>query len=276
MIRGNLMSGPALSWEQDRPSSARLTDALLGGQDHYECDRALRRRLLAVAPDAGAVAGERRQWLLRALRHLAVGRGIGQFLDLGCGLPTVDNTHQIVQRLRPGAQVVYVDHDPLVQVHGRVMLEENDHVHISGADLTDPGAVLGDPVVYRHLDFERPVAVLLCDVLHHVESLDRAQAIVLGYAEQLAPGSYLLLTHDHLPAGDPPRAELVRRIDAVLADAGLASVHRGLAEIVSLFAGLDLVEPGVVPLHEWWPSGPRLLPLGDQHFLSLGGVARKR
>ncbi|MBB4689705.1 SAM-dependent methyltransferase [Amycolatopsis jiangsuensis] len=275
MVRGNVMPGPAVSWDQDRPSSARLSDALLGGQDHYACDRAVLRRLLRVAPAAREVAGERRQWLLRTLRYLATRRGVDQFLDLGCGLPAAENTHQIVTRFRPGAEIVYVDHDPVVQVHGRAVLEENDHVHVSGADLTDPGATLGDPVVYRYLDFDRPVAVLLCDVLHHVESLEHAQYVVRGYRDQLAPGSYVLLTHDHLPE-DPARAELACRIGEVLAAAGLHTVHRDLAEIVSLFAGLDLLEPGVVPLHEWWPSGPRLLPLSDQHFLSLGGVARTR
>ncbi|WP_051791604.1 SAM-dependent methyltransferase [Amycolatopsis jejuensis] len=261
-------------WSHDRPSSARLTDALLGGHDHYACDRDLVRRLLDVTPDAAVPAREQRQWLVRTIRHLAAQCGIDQFLDLGSGLPAPENTHQVAQRYRPGARVVYVDHDPVVQVHGRAVLEENEHTHVSGADLADPGATFGDPVVYRHLDFERPVAVLLCGVLHQVASADEARYIVRSYVSELAPGSYLLLTHDHVP-GDAASGDLVRRLGAVLGREGLDTVHRERGEIESFFAGLELVEPGVVPLHEWWPEGPRFAPLSKMHFLRLGGVGRK-
>ncbi|MGA6088860.1 S-adenosyl methyltransferase [Amycolatopsis sulphurea] len=275
MIRANLRSGPATLWDMDRPSLARFADALLGGHDHYGCDRALLQRLLTVAPYAREVAHERRRWQLRVLRHLIRSEGVDQFLDLGCGMPTTDNTHQIAQRLLPGAQVVYVDHDPVVQVHGRAVLEENECVHVTGPDLTDPGATLGDPIVYRHLDFERPVVLLLCDVLHHVPRLEHAQYVVRSYIDQLAPGSFVLITHDRLPP-DKACAALARDLDRVLGEAGLGSTRRDRAGIVSLFTGLELIEPGVVPLHEWWPCGPRLLPVSHQHLLSLGGVAAKR
>jgi hypothetical protein len=277
MTPGDLVSGTARPDRLygSRVSQARLSDALLGGQDHYEDDREALRRLLEIAPDAQLMAREQRAWLVRVVRHLAAERGIDQFLDLGSGLPAEENTHQVAQRHRPGAEVVYVDHDPVVQVHGRAVLEENEHTHITGADLTDPGATFGDPVVYRHLDFERPVAVLLCSILHHVESLERAQYIVRSYVDELPSGSYLLLTHHHEPPDDPPRQALAHTLDAEFAGTCLGTVHRSRAEIASFFTGLELLDPGLAPLHDWWPDGPRMTPLTDLNLMTLGGVALK-
>jgi hypothetical protein len=130
-------------------------------------------------------------------------------------------------------------------------------------------------VVYRHLDFERPVAVLLCSVLHHVESLDRARYIVRSYVDQLPPGSYLVLTHHHEPPDDPPRQALAHTLDAEFEGTCLATVHRSRAEIASFFAGLDLLAPGLAYLHDWWPDGPRMKPLTDLNLMTLGGVALK-
>ncbi|MFF4595644.1 SAM-dependent methyltransferase [Amycolatopsis sp. NPDC001319] len=270
-----MVSGTSTRFDHDRPSLARLSDALLGGCDHYEADRVMLQRLLAVAPGAQAMAREHREWLMRVVRHLAADRGIDQFLDLGSGMPTAENTHEVAQRHNPDARVVYVDNDPVVQVHGRAVLETNDRTHVSGADLTDPGATLGDPIVYRHLDFDRPMALLLCSIVHHIDNLDRAQFIVRSYVDQLAPGSYLLLTHHHTPPADPPRQALAHLIDSTFQGTGLGTVHRSREEIESFFTGLELLEPGLGPLHEWWPDGPRMIPLGDLNYLTLGGVARK-
>ncbi|WP_239154618.1 SAM-dependent methyltransferase [Amycolatopsis sp. FDAARGOS 1241] len=259
----------------DQPNLARVSDALLGGCDHYEADRAAVRRLLDIAPGAETMAREHRAWLVRVVRFLAAERGVDQFLDLGSGLPAAENTHQVAQRHNPDARVVYVDNDPVVQVHGRAVLEENDRTHVSGADLTDPGATLGDPIVYRHLDFDRPMALLLCGVLHHVDVLDRAQHIARTFAAELCPGSYLVLTHHHAPTDDPPRQALAQLLDSTFEGTALATVHRSRAEIASFFTGLNLLDPGLGYLHDWWPDGPRLTPLDDLNFLTLGGVALK-
>ncbi|MEV6909953.1 SAM-dependent methyltransferase [Amycolatopsis sp. NPDC051071] len=262
-----------LPLDYSKPNLARMKDALLGGHDYYEVDRQAVADLLALAPDSATMAKEFRAWASRVVRFLAGTRGIDQFLDLGSGLPTVENTHQSAQRYNPDALVVYVDHDPVVQAHGLALLE--DHlVHVSGADLTDPEQTLADPVVVEHIELDRPVAVILNSVLHHIEDLGKAQAIVRAYVDAIAPGSYVLLTHDFTP-GDGARGALARKLDDLMAETGHRTVHRSREEIESLFDGLEVLEPGVVHLHQWWPEGPRLVPLTDLNHLSLGGVGFK-
>src|SRR4051794_19826164 len=124
---------PVVALDHNKVSLARLTDAMLGGHDHYEVDREAKRQIVAIAPDFPAIATEHRAWMMRVIRFLAAGRGIDQFLDLGSGLPTSENTHEVAQKYHPDAQVVYVDNDPVVQVHGRALLEENYLTHVSGA-----------------------------------------------------------------------------------------------------------------------------------------------
>ncbi|WP_328450863.1 MULTISPECIES: SAM-dependent methyltransferase [unclassified Amycolatopsis] len=278
MTPGDLRSGAeggAAALDFSKASLARLSDALLGGHDHYEVDREAMRRLLAIAPGARTMAKEHRDWLVRAVRFLAGKRGIDQFLDLGSGMPTAENTHQVAQRYNPDAQVVYVDIDPVVQVHGRALLEENYLTHVTGADLTKPVETLADPVVREHLDFSRPVALILTSIVHHIDDYDRAKKIVSEYVAALAPGSYLLLTHNFDPEEDSPRQELARLLETSFQGTGLGSVHRSREQIASFFDGLELLRPGLVYLHEWWPDGPRIHPLSELNFLTLGGVARK-
>ncbi|MEV7549553.1 SAM-dependent methyltransferase [Amycolatopsis sp. NPDC089917] len=259
--------------DYDKPNLARMKDALLGGHDHYEIDRQAVEAFLTVAPDGAVVAKEFRSWASRAIRFLAGTREVGQFLDLASGMPYVENTHQTAQRHNPDALVIYVDDDPVVQAHGLALLE--DHlVHVSGADPRDPEKTLSDPVIADNLELDRPVAVLFNAVLHHIEDLDEARAVVHGYLDVLAPGSYLLLTH-YYTDGAGPRGEFARKLDGLMAGIGYPTVHRSRDEIESLFDGLDLLEPGLVHLHEWWPEGPRLAPLTQLNHLSLGGVAVK-
>ncbi|RSM38490.1 hypothetical protein DMA12_32830 [Amycolatopsis balhimycina DSM 5908] len=278
MTPGDLRSGTeggAASLDFSKASLARLSDALLGGHDHYEVDREAMRRLLAIAPGARAMAKEHRDWLVRAVRFLAGKRGIDQFLDLGSGMPTAENTHEVAQRYNPDAQVVYVDNDPVVQVHGRALLEENYLTHVTGADLTRPAETLADEVVTEYLDFSRPVALILTSIVHHIDDFERAKRIVAAYVDALAPGSFLLLTHHFDPEEDSPRQELARLLETSFQGTGLGSVHRTREQIAAFFEGTELLRPGLVYLHEWWPDGPRLHPLSELNFLTLGGVARK-
>ncbi|MEV6876054.1 SAM-dependent methyltransferase [Amycolatopsis sp. NPDC051128] len=279
MTPGDLRSGiegGSASLDFSKASLARLSDALLGGHDHYEVDREAMRRLLAIAPGAQAMAKEHRDWLMRAVRFLAGNRGLDQFLDLGSGMPTAENTHEVAQRYNPDAQVVYVDNDPVVQVHGRALLEENYLTHVTGADLTRPADTLADEVVKEYLDFSRPVALILTSIIHHIDDFERAKAIVAEYVDALAPGSYLLLTHNFDPEEDSPRQELARLLETSFQGTGLGSVYRTREQIMALFEGTELLPPGLVHLHEWWPDGPRMHPLSELNFLTLGGVARKR
>jgi SAM-dependent methyltransferase len=259
----------------ERPTLAGLHDALLDGHDHYAPDRAALAALLEIAPGAQAAAKDHRAWMHRVIRFLTVRRGIDQYLDLGSGLPTAENTHQVVQRHNPEAHVVYVDDDPVVQAHGRALLEENDRTFVSGADLTKPGETLLDPVLARNLDFTRPLGLIVCSVAHHIDDLERARKIVHSYVDALAPGSYVLLSHLYDPRDGGERSTLAVAQGKQFQGTGFGSVCRDRDEIASLFEGLELIPPGLVHPHEWWPEGPRLTSLTDSHFTTLAGVGRK-
>ncbi|MEV8606961.1 SAM-dependent methyltransferase [Amycolatopsis sp. NPDC051373] len=258
----------------DRPGNARVYDALMGGRDHYAADRAVLRQILELAPAAQTMAQEVRQWLVRAVRMLTDRLGVDQFLDLGSGFPTVENTHQVAQRVNPEAQVVYVDHDPVVQAHGRALLAENDYTHMVGADLLDPERTLAHPDVTAHLDFERPLGLILCAVVHHIPDFAVAKAVVKAYVDALAPGSYLVLLHQYNPADGSAAAELATALQSRFAATGLDTLYRTREEIASLFDGLELLPPGLTHPHLWWPGGPRLAPLTPTNFTTLAGVAR--
>lgn len=259
----------------DRPNLARLVDALLGGRDNYAVDRALVDKLLALDPDACQMARDHRSWVQRCLRLLATAHGVDQFIDLGSGLPTTDNTHQIVQRYNPDARVVYVDNDPVVQAYGRALLEENEVTHMASCDLTDPAAALAAPELAQHIEFTRPVGLLMCSVVHHVLDDAEAAKVVRGWVELLPSGSFLVLTHHYDPADDGEHSALARRLQTAFVDTPLQSVYRTRAQIEDYFHGLDLVPPGLGKLHDWWPDGPRMRGLPKMAHTILGAVARK-
>ncbi|GGS60977.1 MULTISPECIES: SAM-dependent methyltransferase [Actinokineospora] len=259
----------------DRPNQARLVDALLGGRDNYAADRALVSLLLEVDPGARQAARDHRDWVLRCLRLLATAHGVDQYIDLGSGLPTTDNTHQIVQRHRSDARVVYVDNDPVVQAYGRALLEDNDLTHMAPCDLTDPHAALSAPELARVIDFDRPIGLMMCSVIHHILDDAVAAKVVRGWVDLLPSGSYVLLTHQCDPEDGGEHSALAHRLDAALRDTPIAGVHRRRATIEGYLDGLEMVEPGLSLLHEWWPDGPRMLPLTGMNHLMLGAVARK-
>jgi SAM-dependent methyltransferase len=256
----------------ERPSIARVTDALMGGQDHYAPDRAVLRQILDIAPGSPAMAREVRQWLVRAVRYLTDRLGVDQFLDLGAGFPTVENTHQVAQKYNPEARVVYIDNDPVVQAHGRALLVDNDFTHISGNDLLRPGETL--TAVERFIDFDRPVGLVLCAIVHHITDLQQAQQVVKSYVGALAPGSYLVLLHQHNPADGSEAAAVAASLQDRFEHTGLDTHYRTRTEIASFFDGLELLEPGLTAPHLWWPDGPRLAPLTPVNWTSLCGVAR--
>jgi hypothetical protein len=259
----------------DQPNLARLTDALLGGRDHYASDRAVMDQVLELAPGAKQMARDHRDWIIRALRLLVGERKIDQFIDLGSGLPTVDNTHQIVQRCNPESKVVYVDNDPVVLAHGRAMLEENDRTHVAGCDFTEPEKALSHVDMLPHLDLNRPVALMMCAVIHHIADHDRAAEVVRGWLDAVPSGSYLMLTHQYDPADDSEASAIVRALETTFKGTTIASTPRSREQIMSYFAGMELVPPGLTHPHDWWPSGPRLLPLSALNFAMLAAVARK-
>jgi trans-aconitate methyltransferase len=264
-----------------RPSIARVYDLFLGGKDNYESDRVLYRQIMEIAPEIPEWARENRRWLTRVVTWLAREARIEQYLDCGSGLPTAQNTHQIAQGINPSATVVYVDNDPSVIVHGQALLVNNDRTSFAAADLTDPAAVLADPAVTDAFDPTRPIALVQALVLHHIQDTDEAREIVAAYVDALPSGSYLAISHASNPRDGSEAAELSTAIEEKFKASFQSLNFRTPEEIASLFDGLELLEPGVVRLFDWWPPGSEhdddsaegLRP--DASLILYGGLARK-
>ncbi|WP_027928564.1 SAM-dependent methyltransferase [Amycolatopsis thermoflava] len=266
--------------DPSRPSIARIYDGFLGGKDHYEVDRMVMRKINEAVPEAVDIARGNRGFLNRACRFLAGQTTVAQYLDCGSGLPTAENTHQIVQRANPEAMVVYVDNDPVVLAHGRALLEENDFVHMTEADIFEPSEVLGNEVVRRHLDFSEPLVLLHVGTLHHYEG-DGAADIMRAYIDALPSGSYVVFSHFFDPEV-PELTEVAKRIENILVNGPMgAGRFRTHAEIMTMLDGLELIkpnalsEPGLAVCDEWWPDGPRLAPLSLAARCIVGAVGRK-
>ncbi|WP_062347050.1 SAM-dependent methyltransferase [Herbidospora yilanensis] len=255
------------------PSVARIYDYWLGGKDNFASDRAAAEKLLEFVPDAREMCRENRAFLTRTVSLLA-GEGVDQFVDIGSGLPTQDNTHQVAQRVNPEAKVVYVDNDPIVLVHGRALLEDNPNTRVANGDLRKPEALLADPEVTEFIDFSRPVAVLLLSILHFVHDDDEAMAIMTEIRSKLAPGSYVVLTHAFAGEIGDDKLESVQEIYAKTAPGGLTARTR--AQIASYFEGMEVVEPGIVPSEAWRPDVPWDVPVDFTKHSVLGVVARVR
>ncbi|MET7334462.1 SAM-dependent methyltransferase [Nonomuraea sp. NPDC005650] len=251
-----------------RPSIARAYDVVLHGKDNFEVDRAFVAEIVKVIPEIYDVAAYNRQILDRGVRFM-IDQGITQFIDLGSGLPTVENTHQVAQRANPEARVVYVDNDPMVLAHGRALLAENERTAVVTSDLRDPVAILGDEAVKQLIDFDRPVGVMLVGILHHLHDDEDPQGIVDAYMAAVPPGSYLFITHFCDSSEESRDAE--KQYLALLG----TGRFRTVAEITGFFQGFELVEPGVVPLPLWRPEAdaPEELTVGQR--LMFGGIARK-
>lgn len=234
------------------PTAARMYDAALGGKDNFEVDRAANEKLYAVIGEKRVrdTALENRLWLGRVVRYLAQECGMRQFLDLGSGLPTACNTHEIAQEAHPEARVVYVDIDPIVAVHGRALLAA-DNTRIVTADMRRPEQVLDHAETRELIDFTRPVAVLFVAVFHFVLPAENPRAIVAAFRERQVPGSYLAISH---LTTDGMSAEEQGGWEAGFAGATNKLVLRGEQEIRDLFDGYELVEPGLVRPHLWRPD----------------------
>jgi hypothetical protein len=235
----------------DVPHPARIYDYWLGGTDNFAADRAAAEAVIAVRPTVVRDIRANRAFLRRAVAWLASEAGVGQFLDIGAGIPTKPNVHEVVQAIIPAARIVYVDHDPIVLSHARALLAsgpEGETAYID-ADLRAPAEVLAQAA--RTLDFTRPVALLLVGVLHLISDDEDPNGIIARLMEPLAPGSYLVVNQ---PASDV-HAEIAAEGARRLAESGSTpTTRRSRQEVVRFFSGLDLVEPGVVQTHRWHPE----------------------
>jgi len=250
------------------PSVARVYDAILGGKDNFAVDRAVADEAMRTMADGGNGARLNRAALGRAVRYMA-DRGVSQFLDLGSGLPTAQNTHQIAQAVNPEARVVYVDNDPSVSVHGQALLTGDDSTMVVLADVRSPDELLALPAVAGFLDFGQPIGLILNAVIHHLLDEEDPNGIVARYVGALAPGSYLQLTHFC-----DESAEARANSEVLTRSLGRGQV-RSRPEIVGFFDGLELVAPGVVFLPYWRPDVPVADPPPAGSMLMLVGVARK-
>jgi hypothetical protein len=253
-----------------KPSIARAYDVVLGGKDNFAIDRAVVGEMLKIVPQLPEVAAYNRQILIRGVRYLVEEAGIRQFMDLGSGLPTRENTHQVAQRSAPDARVVYIDNDPIVLVHGRALLAENENTAVITADLRDPKAVLADPQVNRLIDFSQPVGVMLVGILHHLHDNEDPEGVVKAYMDAVPSGSHLFMTS--FCASFPEAAELEETYLSVLG----TGRFRPLEELQEFFGDLEMIEPGLVSLPEWRPETPIGHDLSVAERLMAGGMARKR
>jgi hypothetical protein len=265
---------PAPEVDITRPHAARMYDYGLGGKNHFAADRAVAEQLLGHIPTLRTVARENRAFLGRAVRFLAAEAGIRQFLDIGSGLPSTDNVHEVAQAVAPRSRVVYVDNDPLVLVHARALLASSPQGRAGyiEADLRDPDSILSSPVTREIIDFGQPVALMLVAVLHFLDDDDDPAGILSTLLDALPPGSYLAASHSTVE--HTPPAETAAAVGAYRAS-GVSFQPRESGEFARLaFSGLDLVPPGVVLVSEWRPAeaGPR--PSAAE-VSCYGGVARK-
>lgn len=263
--------------DSTRASVARVYDYFLGGKDNYEVDRQVAREMQAAMPEVAIGAIENRAFLIRVCRFLARQTGVAQYLDCGSGLPTAENTHQVVQRVNPESKVVYVDNDPVVLAHGRALLEENDRTRFVAGDIFEPRSILDSVIVRKHLDFTEPIALFMIATLHHHKGdRGRPAEIMREYIDALPSGSYVAISHLYNPqSGDERSRQTEALVEAVrkgTLGSGTARTHE---EIQELFTGLEMVTPGLVTLPEWWADGPRLKPLTVAEQIVAGGVGRK-
>jgi hypothetical protein len=251
---------------------ARVYDYWLGGKDNFPADRALAEHIMEAIPTMRTMAAANREFLSRAVRYLAEEAGIRQFLDIGTGIPTSPNVHEVAQAVTPDARVVYVDNDPIVLAHARALLtsQEAGETSFIGADLRQPKSILDHPTLTSTLDLSQPVAVMLVAVLMYFRDTDNPNPfeMVATLLEAMPPGSYLAITH---PTADF-NPEAMGGAVAAAERSGVTLVPRNQAETEEFFAGLDVVDPGVTPVLSWRPDKPPDDPRSAYYW---AGIARK-
>ncbi|MFJ6214775.1 SAM-dependent methyltransferase [Streptomyces sp. NPDC092296] len=264
--------------DQSRPSIARVYDYLLGGKDNFAADRVIGDHFMVDLPGSVAIAYSNRAALVRAVRDIALSTGIRQFIDMGSGLPTADNVHQVAQRHAPGSRVVYVDNDPIVLAHGRALLEENEYTCVIKADVREPERVRHHPDTVDLIDFEQPVGVILSAILHHVNDDEDPASIVRYWYDQVPSGSHFFISH--FRSGDNPETV---EAEGMLQDTFGRGRWRTDDEIRALFGELEILDPGISTCLTWRPDpAPGLTRIGASgpeptlwEQLIVAGLARK-
>ncbi|WP_170232053.1 SAM-dependent methyltransferase [Saccharothrix saharensis] len=252
-----------------RPSAARVYDYYLGGAHNFAVDREMAEQAITMWPELPLIMQANRAFLRRAVQF-CVSRGVTQFLDLGSGIPTVGNVHEVAREAGPASRVAYVDNDPIAVTYSRTILGDDPRTTVVQEDLRHPDAVLAAPEVAALLDFDRPVAVMMVAVLHFVP--DEPVKIIAAYRDAVPPGSYLVIshaTHDGQDAQADEHTDLYRRRTAT------PMTMRSKSEVEALYEGYELVEPGVVHLPLWRPASPEDVDEHPERFAGLAAVGRR-
>ena len=230
---------------------ARVYDYWLGGKDNFAADRAAGEQAIQAYPDIVYSVRANRAFLARTVRYLAGEAGIRQFLDIGTGIPTANNTHEVAQDVAPGSNVVYVDNDPVVLTHARALLVSGmqGNTNYIDADLRDTGRILAEAALT--LDFSRPVAIMLMAILQHIDEAEDPYAIVDSLLAAVPPGSYLAISHPAADIETEAMAQMAERLNKLMAE---KVTFRTRPQVARFFEGLDLVKPGMVRVQEWRPA----------------------
>jgi SAM-dependent methyltransferase len=249
-----------------------MSDYYLGGKDNFAADRAAADAVIQAVPEIRTIAVAARAFLGRAVRYL-VDQGIRQFIDIGAGLPTQENVHQVAQRAAPESRVVYVDNDPIVLLHARALLDENENTTVVEGDVKRPQEILADPRLRKLVDLDRPVGVLLNSILHYLAHGEKPKEIVTTIRDSIAPGSYVSITH----LVTPPEGEVMDDILGIYKSALKGNANAGWRrtpeDVRGFFEGMELVEPGFVDVTRWRPDeSPKAEQAGVYVY---GGIARR-
>jgi S-adenosyl methyltransferase len=248
---------------------ARVYDYLLGGKDNFAADREAAEQAIRINPDIVSTARANRAFLVRATTYLAGQAGIRQFLDIGTGMPTNNNIHEVAQSIAPESRIVYVDHDPIVLTHARALLTSapegvTDYIE---ADLRDPAKIVS--AAARTLDFGRPVAIMLFAILHLILDRDDPYRLVSQLVSAVVPGSYVVISHAASDIDTGAMISMANRLNELMAQQSIPRTHR---EVAAFFTGLDLIEPGLVRIPEWRPASVDESTVRAQMW---GGIGRK-
>jgi hypothetical protein len=257
--------------DPDKASVARMYDAMLGGEHNFAIDREAVAAFTAIDPQVRTLARANRDFLGRAVRFL-VASGVRQFIDLGSGIPTQGNVHEVAQAAGPGARVVYVDNDPVAVAHSTSLLADNPDADVVDADIRRPADVLSAPQIRKLIDFEQPVAVLMITILHFVTPAEDPAGIVAAFRDALPDGSWLALSH----ATNQDRPDTAAAVGQLYRSKATSPVTaRSHDEILGLFDGFDLVEPGLVYVPLWRPDPADEIPENPSEYWVYAGVGRK-
>ncbi|MGH3201997.1 MAG: SAM-dependent methyltransferase [Streptosporangiaceae bacterium] len=258
------------TFRPDIPSAARVYDYLLGGKDNYPADRAVAESMIAQLPNVQLAVQWNRAFLRRVVRYLINEAGIRQIVDIGAGLPTVGNTHEIARESSPEARVVYVDHDPVVLAHARSMLHNVPNTAIIEQDLVEPDEILGDPVLRSLIDFREPTAFLFLSILHFVSDESDPAGLIAALLDPFPGGSHVAISH-----ATPDTVPEVNDVERVFDEATEQAHVRSRSAVLNLVSGLELIEPGLAWPPEWRPDPGDVVPPNAAESYYCVVVARK-